>query len=59
VVSGTGKIEISHDTYDVKYGDMIFVPKGTPFSIDGNNLELLVTSSPHWTPEQHKHQDNL
>lgn len=27
VVSGTGKIQISDDTYDVKYGDMIFVPK--------------------------------
>lgn len=55
VVSGSGKIWLDDQIYDIAEGDMVFVPKGKKYWINGNNLKLVVISSPPWTPEQHKH----
>ncbi len=58
VESGYGQIFIEPETYNVEPGDMLFVPKGKKFWINGNQLKLVVTSCPPWTPEQHKHLEN-
>lgn len=55
VLSGSGEIYLAGEVYKVEEGDMIFVPKGEKFWIKGNNLKLVVTSSPPWEPSQHKH----
>lgn len=55
--SGVGEINISGDIVEVGEGDMILIPKGIKYQILGNKLELVVSSSPAWYPEQHKHVD--
>ena len=55
VEKGIGTIWIGGIEYSVEQGDIIHVPKGEKFWIEGNNLRLIVASSPLWHPEQHKH----
>lgn len=55
VEAGTGFIWIGGQEYTVEKGDMIYVPAGEKYSIQGKNLRLVVCSSPSWYPEQHKH----
>lgn len=55
VEKGTAKIWVGGSEYKVEPGDMIYVPAGEKFWIQGNSLKLIVCSSPTWTPEQHKH----
>lgn len=56
VVSGSGKVEVNDNTFELSEGDMLHIDKGERFVIDGN-LKLVVASAPVWTPEQHKHFD--
>ncbi len=55
VESGSGTIWVGGESHDVAPGDMLHIPSGEKFWILGNNLRLVVCSSPPWTPEQHKH----
>lgn len=55
VEHGKATIFIAGQTYNLEAGDMIYVPAGEKFWIEGENLRLVVCSSPMWTPEQHKH----
>jgi mannose-6-phosphate isomerase-like protein (cupin superfamily) len=55
VLSGTGRVSVAGKIYDLKTGDMILLPVGEKFWIEGHQLKLVVTSSPPWTPEQHQH----
>ena len=57
VASGEGQICLDEQTFTVSAGDMLYVPQNTKFWIEGEALKLVVTSSPPWTPEQHKHLD--
>jgi mannose-6-phosphate isomerase-like protein (cupin superfamily) len=41
--------------YEVEEGDMLFVPKGAKFWINGKKIKLVVVSSPPWFAEQHLH----
>ena len=55
VVSGTGRIFVGDEVHKVAEGDIIFVPRGDKFWIEGDALKLVVTSCPPWNPAQHKH----
>ncbi|MEK7628582.1 MAG: cupin domain-containing protein [Patescibacteria group bacterium] len=57
VVAGTGTIFVGDREHLVAEGDMVFVPPNEKFWIAGNHLKLVVTSSPPWNAEQHKHID--
>lgn len=57
VESGTGSIWVSGEEYTVEPGDAVLIPINEKFYIQGNNLRLVVASSPLWYPEQHKHID--
>jgi mannose-6-phosphate isomerase-like protein (cupin superfamily) len=55
VVSGSGELWIAGSTYPINPGDLVFVPKGEKYWIDGKNLTLVVTSFPAWHATQHTH----
>ncbi len=55
VEQGTGAVWIQEVLYPLELGDVVSVPQGEKFYIEGNNLRLIVASSPLWSPEQHKH----
>lgn len=55
VESGTGILWVGGNENKIEKGDMIYVPAGEKFWINGKSLKLVVCSSPRWTPEQHKH----
>lgn len=57
VESGRGAVWIAGQEYAVEPGDVISVPAGEKFYIQGESLRLVVASSPLWYPEQHKHID--
>lgn len=57
VEKGKGVIWIAGKEYEVGEGDAISVPINEKFYIVGENLRLIVASSPIWYPEQHKHVD--
>lgn len=55
VVSGKGTIWIVGETCEVEAGDMVHLMPGEEFWIEGHKLSLIVSSSPVWSPQQHKH----
>jgi mannose-6-phosphate isomerase-like protein (cupin superfamily) len=55
VESGQGNIENEQGVVAVHAGDMIYIPKGEKYRIEGTELKLVVSSSPPWTAEQHVH----
>jgi mannose-6-phosphate isomerase-like protein (cupin superfamily) len=55
VESGSGVICIENEECVVEAGDMIHVPAGKKYWIEGKKLKLIVSSSPVWYAEQHKH----
>lgn len=57
VEQGTGVIWIGGNEYNIEPGDVILVPANDKFYIRGERLRLIVSSSPLWYPEQHKHID--
>lgn len=52
---GNGIVWIDWQEYNVQKGDMIYVPANEKYYIVWNKLSLVVSSSPVWYPEQHKH----
>lgn len=55
VESGKGIVWVSGQEYTVEQGDVILIPANEKFYIVGENLRLVVASSPLWFSEQHKH----
>ena len=55
VESGIATVWIDGLEYNVEKGDMIYVPEGQKYWINGNNLKLIVASGSPWFYEQHKH----
>ncbi|MDB5260076.1 MAG: hypothetical protein JWN37_307 [Candidatus Nomurabacteria bacterium] len=54
VKDGEGKVGISSEEFLISKGDMVHIPKGEKYFIEGNNLQLVVSSTPPWTKNQHK-----
>jgi len=57
VEEGKATIWIGGQEHTVEKGDMIYVPQGEKYWINGQDLRLVVCSSQPWFPEQHKHLD--
>lgn len=55
VESGRGKVWIAGRELQVSNGDMVLIPKGEKYWIEGEALRLVVSSSPPWFAKQHKH----
>lgn len=55
VEDGKGTVWIDGKEYQMNKGDMIYIPEGQKYWIQGENLRLVVCSSKPWFPEQHKH----
>ena len=55
VASGAGTIWICGSEHLVEEGDMIAVPKGEKYWVNGDHLRLVVCGTPVWNESQHKH----
>jgi mannose-6-phosphate isomerase-like protein (cupin superfamily) len=55
IEKGRGTIWLTNTEYSLEAGDMMLVPKGEKYWIEGNNLKLIVSSSPPWFSAQHAH----
>lgn len=55
VESGEGTIETEGGLNPIALHDMVHIPKNTPYAITGNELVLVVSSSPPWSSNQHIH----
>ena len=56
-ISGEGKIIINGETFEVKPGDAIFMPKNSiqeTHNVGDGNLQFLAIVEPAWTPEAEK-----
>lgn len=51
VTKGEGQFIFKKETIPVTIGDVVFVPKATPFATDGN-MEYIAVVMPAFTPEQ-------
>ncbi len=56
VASGEGRVVIEEKEYKLSKRDAILIQPKQKFFIEGD-LELIVSCSPAWYPEQHKHTD--
>jgi len=58
VVKGKGKIVIDKKEHNLEEGDSVIILPKQKYSFNGM-LELIVSCSPAWYPEQHKHIDTF
>ncbi|OGK17700.1 hypothetical protein A2866_05965 [Candidatus Roizmanbacteria bacterium RIFCSPHIGHO2_01_FULL_39_8] len=55
IEQGKGRVWLLNSFYELSEGDMVLIPKGEKYWIEGTNLKLVVVSSPPWFPKQHTH----
>jgi mannose-6-phosphate isomerase-like protein (cupin superfamily) len=55
VESGNGSVWAGGQEWQVSKGDMVHLLPGEKYWIRGDNLRLIVASSPQWSEAQHKH----
>ncbi len=53
-VSGSGTIHSEKGDFVITPGDAYLIEKGEVYWLEGEDLSLLITTVPRWTPEQHK-----
>ena len=51
VLKGSGKIYAGEETFDLKAGDVVFVPKENKYAVEGD-MEYITFDSPAFFPEQ-------
>ena len=54
ILSGTGVITTDKWTYHVKEWDSVLLEKWSPYSVEGENLFVCLSSAPAWYFEQYK-----
>jgi mannose-6-phosphate isomerase-like protein (cupin superfamily) len=54
VVSGKGLVNVNNKKYPLTKGDTIFIKKGSPYFVIGQNLNIILPTSPAWTLKQLK-----
>ena len=54
VVSGSGTFYAKGTTIRLKETDMVLVDIHEPYYIEGTHLHIFMSTTPAWTPEQHK-----
>jgi len=52
VVSGTGKAIIEDKEFQLGYEDVLQIKAGNKYFIEGQELVIVVATSPEWQPEQ-------
>jgi mannose-6-phosphate isomerase-like protein (cupin superfamily) len=55
VESGAGSVWAAGQVWPIGQGDMVHLLPGEKYWIEGNDLRLIVASSPEWSEAQHKH----
>jgi len=55
VENGNGVIWVGGQEHPIAKGDMVHMLPGEKYWIRGDNLRLVVASSPEWSSAQHKH----
>ncbi len=53
ILSGNGSVQVSNEMYDVKSGDLVYIPANTVHSINGE-LKYIVITSPPFNPANEK-----
>lgn len=56
VSHGTGRVVIEGKSHDLSEGDSVLILPNKRYSLEGK-LRLVISGSPAWYPEQHKHLD--
>jgi hypothetical protein len=56
VTLGIGSIATRDSSEQVGVGDVLFIDKQTPYFYEGD-FEVLMISSPAWSPDQYEHVD--
>ena len=54
VISGSGTIQSYKGTFEITEGDSYHFKIGEKYSIEGNNLKLVLINAPKWRLDQHK-----
>ncbi|MES2876637.1 MAG: hypothetical protein V4678_04170 [Patescibacteria group bacterium] len=57
ITHGIGIIATRESSEQVGEGDVLFIDKQTPYFYEGD-FEVLMVSSPPWSPEQYEHIDD-
>lgn len=57
VVSGSGAVVQEGTGFEIHPQQAVSIDKGTKYYFEGNNLRILMISSPPWSPEQYEHID--
>ena len=52
ITKGVGKIYAGDEIFNVKIGDVVYVPTENKFAAEGNNFEYITIDTPAWYPEQ-------
>jgi len=51
VIKGSGKIYVGDELFEIKVGDVVFVPSENKFAVEGD-MEYITVDSPAFFPEQ-------
>lgn len=52
VLSGSGWFEVSGDRFDVRKGELVMVPRSTPYDFGSAAMELLLIDTPAYSEEE-------
>lgn len=52
IFEGSGKLITENEEYILSKGDVIYIPPNQKYYWEGD-LEIIVSSTPAWTPDQH------
>jgi len=52
VISGSGKVFIEDEVFELNEGDVLLIDSGKKYYVVGKNIVLLCSTSPEWYPEQ-------
>lgn len=54
VIAGTGSLTTKNTTAALAQGDAAFIAVDEAYYFEGNDLQLVITCTPPWTPDQHQ-----
>ncbi len=59
VISGSGTIYSENGRFEIGPGDVYHFMRGERYYVVGDNLQVVIPSSPTWQPRDHKEYDHL
>lgn len=54
VISGAGAVAMRSTSHELATGDVVRIEKQTPYYYEGDELQILMISSPAWSSDQYK-----